>query len=348
MLGRIEPQEVFRSQAIGLGSVTQFNSQFPVGKPWHSLDLYFKAAITQGASPATGAFTENFLRLLKSISLWSPKNEYFFQNVPGRLAYLVSMDGFGEGAPVLDAIAAVTGTYTCLIRIPFFDPSTFKPSEFILDTLGYSNMNLSIQAGTVSDLFGTVNNTTLDSLTVTAVLNQEPIPLVYQAPKSEEAKRVKAMMSQYYLSTFVAGFADPTAVGQIDLPRAADIAYYKLMLFHGEPTVTAAQPFSGVTDNIGSRYSDFTLQTDVSYPIKGIRADYLRDLWQSKRQAFDAQLQPNSYLQVDFPADGQKQACLYSGDKSLLRLSWTLPTSGAASSASQLSVGAKVWRKRAE
>lgn len=346
MLGRIEPFEVFRSQALTANAPTQFNSQFPVGKPWHSLDLYFKCAVVQGVTPATGAFNENFLRLIKNITLWTPKNEYIFQNVPGRLAYFITQEAFGKGAPILEAIAAVTGTYTCLIRIPLWDVSVFKPSDFILDTLGYSNMNLSIQVGDVADCFGTVNNTTI-STTVTAVLNQEPIPLVYQQPRSEAAAKVKAMMGQYYLSTFVAAFGDPTAVGQLDLPRAADIAYYGLYFFHGEPTVSPAQPFSGITDNIGSRYTDFTLQTDVSYPLKAIRADYLRDAWQSGRQAFDAQFQPNSYFKLEFPADGQKQACLYSGDKSLLRLTWTLPGSGAASSASMLSVGAKVWRKRA-
>jgi hypothetical protein len=346
MNGKLEPFEVFRSQALTANAPTQFNSQFPLGKPWHSLDLYFTCAVVQGASPATGAFNENFLRLIKNISLWTPKNEYIFQNVPGRLAHVITQEAFGKGAPILEAVPATTGTYRCLIRIPLWNPMVFKPSDFILDTLGYSNMNLSIQVGSQSDLFGTVNDTTV-STTVTAVLNQEPVPLVYQQPRGEEAAKLKAMMAKYYLSYFVAGFGDPTAVGQIDLPRAADIAYYGLYFFHGEPTVSAAQPFSGITDNIGNRYTDFTLQTDVSYPLKSIRADYLRDVWQSQRQAFDAQFQPNSYFKVDFPADGQKQACLYSGDKSLLRLTWTLPGSGAASSASMLSVGAMAWRARA-
>ena len=346
MLGRYEPFEVFRDQPLALGSPTNFNSQFPVGKPWHSLDLYFNAAVVIGTG--TTPFNENFLRLIRGISLWSPKNDYFFQNVPGRLAYQITLDAFERGAVPLDQIAAGTANYKCLIRIPFADKSVFKPSDFLLDTMGFSNMNLSISLGTIAaDVFGTPGTSTV-AVTCTAVLNQEPVPLVYQQPKGETDKLAKAQISQYYLSYFVAGAVDPTTTSQIDLPRAADIAYYKLWAFHGEPTVTPGQAFSGITDNIGLRYTDFTLRTDSSIPLQGIKSDYLRDMSQGRFGAYDSALQPNSYWQLDFPIDGQKQACLYSGDKSMLRLNWTLPGAGAASAASMLSIGAKAWRKRAQ
>lgn len=347
MFGRFEPFEVFRDQAVALGAPTNFNSQFPVGKPWHSLDLYFSATVVPGGTPPTGPFNENFLRLIRGISFWSPKNDYFFQNVPGRLAYMISLDAFERGAVPLDQIAVTAGTYKCLIRIPFADKSVFKPSDFLLDTLGFSNMNLSVSLGTLAaDVFAAVNTGTM-TVTCTAVLNQEPVPLIYQNPKADADKMKKAEISNYYLSYFVAGFGDPTTMGQIDLPRAADIAYYKLFAFHGEPTVVGGQAFSGITDNIGARYLDFTLRTDSSIPLQNIKADYLRDCAQARFGAFDAVLQPNSYWSLDFPADGQKQGCLYSGDKSMLRLNWTLPGAGAASAASMLSIGAKAWRKRA-
>ena len=345
MFGRYEPFEVFRDQPCALGGPTNFNSQFPVGKPWHSLDLYFTAAVVIGTG--TTPYNENFLKLIRGISFWSPKNDYFFQNVPGRLAYQITLDAFERGAVPLDQIAQATASYKCLIRIPFADKAVFKPSEFLLDTLGFSNMNLSINLGTIAaDVFSSAGTSTV-AVTCTAVLNQEPVPLVYQNPRADKDKMEKEAISQYYLSYFVAGFGDPTTMGQIDLPRAADIAYYKLWAFHGEPVVTGGQSFSGITDNIGARYTDFTLRTDSSIPLQGIKADYLRDMAQSRFGAFDSALQPNSYWQLDFPANGQKQGCLYSGDKSMLRLNWTLPGSGAASAASMLSIGAKAWRKRA-
>ena len=96
MFGRYEPLEVFRDLPCALGSVTNVNSLFPVGKPWHSLDLYFNAAVVIGTG--TTPFNENFLRLIRGISLWSPKNDYFFQNVPGRLAYQITLDAYERGA----------------------------------------------------------------------------------------------------------------------------------------------------------------------------------------------------------------------------------------------------------
>ena len=344
MFGRFEPFEVFRDQTLALGSTTSFNSQFPVGKPWHSLDLYFTATLTHGTG--SGAFNENFLRVIKAINCWSPKNDYFWQNVPGRLAYQFSMDAFDRGVPTLQQIAAVTGTYKCLLRIPFADKSVRKPSDFILDTMGFSNMNLSFNIGTLADVLSSAGTDVLNSVVVTGVLNQEPVPLVYQNPKNSADQAVKDAISNYYLSYFVAGTVDPTTVGFMDLPRAADIAYYKLFAFHGEPTTSAGQPFSGITDNIGLRYTDFTLRTDSSIPLQNVKAEYLRDMWASNFPAVSAVLQPLSYWQLPFPIDGQKQGCLYSGDKSMLRLNWTLPAAGQASAGSQLSIGAKVWRKR--
>lgn len=354
MLGRYEPFEVFRSLALNKSNITSFTTQFPVGKPYHFLDLLFEFKVTGGAAAATGPVSDGILAIIKSINFWTPKNEYLFQNVPGRLAFPITMEAFQFGAPRMDVVPADPGNgvtssvFGCLVRIPFHDPNVFDPSDFLLDTLGYSNMNLSVQLGAEADLYGTVNNISISTAQLTAVLWQEPTPLVYQQPKTAGAQAKKqGQVGKWYLSHVVSGALDPTANSFLDFPRSADIAYMNLWLFHGQ-SASSGQPFSGATDNIGTRYTDFTLQTDTSFPIKSIRADYLRDWYQAQFAGFNANFKQNSYLSAKFPSRGQKQASLYSGDKSLLRLAWTLPASGGASSGSMLSVGAKVWRLKAQ
>jgi hypothetical protein len=354
MLGRYEPFEVFRNQSLLKSNVNTFTTQFPVGKPWHYLDLLFEFKVTGGVAAAVGPVADGILAILKSVNCWSPRNEYFFQNVPGRLAYPITMEAFSWGAPRLDTVPADPGNgstsaiFGALVRIPFHDPNVFDPSDFILDTLGYSNMNLSIQLGAEADLYGTVNNVSISTAQVTAVLWQEPTPLVYQAPKTAGAQAKKqGQVGKWYLSHLVAGALDPTTNSFMDLPRSADMAYMNLWAFHGQ-TAVSGQPFSGATDNIGTRYTDLTLQTDTSFPIKSVRTDYLRDWYQAQFAGFSAQFKQNSYLSVRWPSRGQKQAAQYSGDKSMLRLGWTLPSSGAATAGSMLSVGAKVWRLKAQ
>lgn len=357
MLGRLQPFEVFRQQALTKSGITQFNSQWPLSKPYHFLDLLFEAKVTGGAAGATGPVADGLLALIKSINFWTPKNEYLFQNVPGRLAYPIACEAFNYGAPRLDVVPADPGNgstssiFGVLLRIPFHDPNVFDPSDFILDTLGYSNLNLSIAIGAESDLYGTVNNISLSTIQVTATVWMEPVPLVYQGVTKKGGANAQAKkqseVGQWYLTHFVGGFGDPTAVGFIDLPRSADIAYMNLWAYHGQGA-SAGQPFSGSTDNIGTRYTDFTLQTDQELNIKSVLAVQLRDAWQAGFAGFNANFKQNSYWGIKFPSRGQKQAALYSGDKSQMRFTFTLPASGGASSGSQLAFGCKAWRKKAQ
>lgn len=357
MLGRLQPFEVFRQQTLTLGNSNRFVTQWPVSKPYHFIDLLFELKVTGGVAAATGPVADGLLAWIKSINFFTPKNEYIFQNVPGRLAYVVSAEsGFDYGAPRLDVVPADPGNgvasavFGVLLRIPLHDMQAFDPSDFLLDTLGYSNLNFDVSTGTVADLYGTPNNISISSAQLTATLWQEPVALVYQGVTEQGGAQAAAKKNQqvgkWYQQHMVAGFGDPTSVGFIDLVRSADIAYNNLWLFHGQ-SASGGQAFSGTTDNIGTRYTDFTLQTDNELNIKSVMASVLRDAWQARYSGFNANFKQNSYLGIAFPSRGQKQAALYSGDKSQMRLTWTLPAAGGASAGSMLSVGAKVWRKKA-
>ncbi|MDE2103390.1 MAG: hypothetical protein KGL39_39480 [Patescibacteria group bacterium] len=357
MLGRLAPFEVFRQNALNLSNVTRFTTQWPVSKPYHYIDLLFELKVTGGAAAATGPVADGLLAWIKSINFFTPKNEYIFQNVPGRFAYVIGAEsGFDFGAPRLDVVpndpgnGSTSSVFGVLIRIPLNDYQAFDGSDFILDSMGYSNLNFDVTVGSVSDLYGTPNNVSISSALLTAVAWQEPVPLVYQTPTASggaAAQSKKAgQVAKWYQQFFVAGFGDPTSVGFIDLVRSADIAYNNLWFFHGQ-SASAGQAFSGATDNIGTRYTDLTLITDNNIEIKNILTSLLRDQWQARYAGFNANFKQNSYLGLAFPARGQKQAALYSGDKSQMRVSWTLPGSGAASSGSMLSIGAKVWRRKA-
>lgn len=354
MRGRINPYEVFRSQPCTLGGVTQFQTQFPMGKPWHFVDLIFEIAVAQGGTAGVGAITDGVLKVIKAISLFTPKNEYIFNQVPGRLAYLIAVDTFEYGLPRLDTVTTggngTTQNYVVLLRIPMYDQLAFDGSDFILDTLNYSTMTLTIQIGSGgTDFYTTANTAAISACLVTCNLIQEESALAVQAntlPLSAQSKQKIAMdMGKFYLTHGIAIFGDPTAVGFLDIPRSSDLAYYKYYVGFFQPTVSAGQPFDGLSDNISNRFTDFTLQVDTGYPIKQVRGLYLQSAWQARVAAFAAAFFPNSYWEFNWSSRGQKQAAQYSGDKALLRLTYT--ASGTPPSAgSQLVIGYKGFRAR--
>jgi len=352
--GRVNPYEVFRQQVCTLGGITQFQTQFPMGKPWHSLDLLFDFSVTQLATPGVGPILDGLLKAIRAISFFSPKNEYIFNQVPGRLAYVIAIDAFDYGAPRVDSVttgaASSTQNYVVLLRIPMYDPLAYDPSDFILDTLNYSTMTLTVQISSGgTDLYTTPNTAVLATCSLTATLIQEESALVVQANMSNlpmaSKDKMQKEMGKFYLTHGVAIFGDPTAVGFLDIPRSSDLAYYKYFVGFFQPTVSAGQPFDGISDNIGTRFTDFTLQVDTGYPIKQVRALYLQAAWQARVSTFSASFFPNSYWQFNWSSRGQKQAAMYSGDKALLRLTWN--ASGAPPSAgSQLAIGYKGFRAR--
>lgn len=352
--GRVNPYEVFRAQPCTLGGITQFQSQFPMGKPWHFLDLIFEIAVTQLATPGVGPITDGVLKFIKAISFFTPKNEYLFNQVPGRLAYLISCDAFEYGVPRLDTVttggAASTQNYVVLLRIPMNDPLAFDPSDFVLDTLNYSTMTLTIQVGSGgTDFYTTANTAVVSTCVVTANLIQEESALGIQANMNNlpaaSKEKIAREMGKFYLTHGLAMFGDPTAVGFLDIPRSSDLAYCKYFIGFFQPPVSAGQPFDGISDNIATRFNDFTLQVDSGYPIKQVRPLYLQTAYQAKLPTFAAAFFPNSYWEFTWAPRGQKQAAQYSGDKALLRLTWN--ASGTPPSAgSQLVIGYKGFRAR--
>jgi hypothetical protein len=358
MNGKVHPFEVFRQLPLNAGQQTNFLTQWPLGLPYHWIDLLFEFQLTSGATAGTTPVADGNLAVIKGISFWTPKNEYIFNNVPGRWAYLISLEDFGAtntggagGLPNVDAVTipgAVSSSAVSmrvLLRIPLSSNKMYKGSDFILDTSKYSNLNLSITIGNVSDMMGVINNTTFKAgyPQLSAYVGQEDTPLPAQLPAHSKAQANKnPFFNRFYPTWFQAGMLDPTVNGFLDIPRSEDLSYLEFYAFFGT-TATAGQFCSGTPSTFLTSWIDFSIQTEKWYPLKNVLASYLLQQWQASLQAFSAQFTPNAWWKYMLPRAGQKQGSLYSGDKSQLRLTWT---QAGLAGAGQLSVGGWGWRAK--
>ncbi len=306
-----ERKEVFRRRALNNGATTVIPDRFPLGEGWIKLILRFEMTVVIGTG--TGAISEGELQYIKGISFSTDRGEKPYSVIPARLLYRYD-SSIQETPAEKNAIAATDGVYVVEIPLWFYNPKLDRPYDTILDTSRYKNVNLSVQLGTVADLFGTVGTSTV-STTLTCLVEKTAQPLL------EEQK------PRFMFEMGLRAPVNPANSTEIELEMADNLAYMQIMLFTAN-SATAGAPFSGTAN--GSVVSEITLETSKGNPFDRILADMINK--ENKQDYKLASVITGLYI-CDLMRDGNLENALFSGPSSLsrLKMKWTndtLSTSG--------------------
>lgn len=318
MRGNTELKEVFRSAALTAGGPTRFNTQFPLGEGWVKMILRFDVTVVIGTG--AGVVSQAILKYIRSITFRTDKGDYPINNAPLRMLYWLAAIKKGN-LPRADSVAAGSATYTAIIPIWFADPLAVKPEDTIFNSGRYSTVELLINAGTVSDLYSAPGTATATAVVSCYIDRQRgPVP--------------KEIAPAFTVEYGVRGPIDPSANAYIDLERAQNLAYKKLLVWTGVANIVSGQPFSG--DGTDTVLSDLTVEHDGGRPFE--TTPWVTLQYQNKDDYMLEAAMAGLSVQ-DFSKDGSMQSALYSGDKARLREMWTY-SAGTA----QLTVGYEALR----
>jgi hypothetical protein len=306
--GNLEQFEIARGLTLTNSATTRITTPFPLGEVWTRLLLRLNILLTLGTG--AGAIAEGELRYLKSFRLSTDRGELLVNNVPGRLLYRI--DSIKAGTPsVKDAIAAVTGTYRVPIMLWFWDPLANVPEDTLLNTARYSSLTLEVGLGAESDLLTTVG-------TATAATTLDIIV------ERERGRVPQQVAPQFFQEIGFRGPVDPTTIQNVDLERAANMAFKRLYPFATSGALVGV-PFSGAVDD--TVFSDLTVDVDSGNAVDRMLADILQ---RGNKQDYSLESRITGLTVLDLMKDGSIQSLLYSGDKSRLAVKWTnltgLPT----------------------
>ncbi len=305
--GNGELLELFRGRALTVGGTTRFSQDLPVGEGWNKLILGFNHVVTIGTG--AGPLAEGGLRAVRGITLRSDRGDVFVANVPGRPLYRWDATKAGTPGP-LDAILAANGTYRALLSIWFWDPLAAYPMDTIIDTSRFNTMSLEVEYGGVADLYSAPGTATV-APTLDLVLDRTRGPL---------ADKVKPLFAKEY---GVRPPVVPSAATLIDLERAANLSYQRLMAYTTE-NATAGVPFTGDAD--ADTVRDWTVDTDKAQPFLNLLQRMVTGF---NRDDYGWEAAVAGLAVFDFCGDGSLNSAMLSGDKSRLRLQWVNDTLGA-------------------
>lgn len=307
--GSTELIEVFRGRTLAVGAPTSFQGQdFPYGEAWYRLLLRINLALVVGTG--TGALSEALYRIVNAIQFQTDRSEIICNAIPARP--LIKLATIKAGTPPdADTFAAASATYSFEIPIWFADPLMMKPEDTILDTRRYNSVVLRVTMGTVADLLSTPG-----TASYTATLD-----CYVDRSKGRLPDEAKPLLYPEY---GFRGPVDPTAVLSIDLERAADLSYKRILSFYGVGTTQAGKAFSGDPSGVG--FNDLTLDDGATPPILNQLFDQVQ---RQNRGDYSLETKLTGWSIEDFVRDGSVQSALFSGDRSRLTQKWTVGTLGA-------------------
>lgn len=320
--GNAEVVEVARGVALTESAVVRVTTPFPLGEAWIRMMLRINIALTVGTG--AGPISEGELKFIKSIRLVTDRGENLYNNVPGRLIY--RLDAIkSKTVAAKDAIAAATATYRVHLNLHFIDKLMNVPEDTILNTARYSSITLEVGVGTVADLF-----------TAPGTATETPTMDVYI--ERQKGRLPKPIAPQFFQEVGFRGPIDPNSLLTIDLERAANLAYKRLLAFTGSGVgLLVGVPFSGTADS--AVINELTLDVDSGPPIDRVLADVLNRM---NKQEYSLEAVMVGWYIEDFVKDGSLNSSLYSGDKS--RLTQRVTLAGGAANPAQLSLGYEGWR----
>lgn len=303
--GDVERVNFISAAALNVGGSTPFSREFRLGHGWWKMWLHFAVTVTIGTG--TTPLSDGLLRFVRKIFFKTDRGELIC-NVGARALFYIATYRMGA-RPQIGTLAAANGTYDIFIPLLFADEDMIRPEDTILDTSRYKSLDLEIQLGTISDLFGTPG-----TATVTATVDLD-VERTYGA-LHPEAK------PHFFISYDNRAPQDASVNPNIELEKSADLSFKRLYAFYAD-TGLAGVPMSG---NANDTYPQkFNLQDQERF----IEKDRKHAIVQGQNK-LDALLETvlAGFDVVDFVMDKSITAALSSGDKSSLQ--WILTQSGAA------------------
>lgn len=303
--GNVERHAFVLGQALAVNGSTLFSKEFRLGHGWHVMWLHIKVSVVIGTG--TTALSDGLLRLIKKVLLKTDRGEIIC-NLPGRALWYMAAYRMGA-RPDITTLAASTGDYHIYLPIFFSDPLMLRPEDTILDTSRYQSIDLELQTGSTSDLYGTPGTSTY-----TATCDIE-VERTYGA-LPEDAKPF------YFVSYDSRPPQDASVNPNIELEKSSDLAYKRLFLF------TAASGSAGVPWS-GNANDTYPVRTNIQDQERFIEKDRVHASVQALNKSMARLETVLAGVEVyDFVQDLSITAALSSADKSALQLALT--QSGAA------------------
>ncbi len=306
--GNYDLVKVFTGKTLAAGSLTPVNEGFPMGEAWARMLLVFHLAIVIGTG--SGPVTEGELAIIKGITLRNSKGWNLFNNVPGRALYRLDQIKNGTMSPKT-AIAAASATYDVYLYLNFIDKLMKRPEDTILDTSMFNKIQLEMNMGGLSDLFGTVGTATL-AITLDCYIEK----VRGRLPDNVKPRN--------YIEVGMPAPVNPANATDLNFERAENLAY-KRLLVQAANSVTSGVGFSGTP-------------ADTTIASMGIDTDkgelFNKTLWPAlnaiHKVDYEIEAALPGYAVFDFCKDRSIMSSVISGIYSRLRLIWdngTLSTS---------------------
>lgn len=308
-----EKYSVFTGESISHSSSKVISAPWPLsGEGWYDLELIFTHTITIGTG--TTPVSDGLAKYVKGINVrFAGLNPI---SITGKGLALLNRVLFGVD-PYSTTLAATTGTYYQILRIPLASPWLVRPEDTIFDTSGKNLFELEIASGAISDLFGTPGTCT-DAVTLSATIRRTKGTLDPNAKPG------------FY--PYIKDYApiNPSSQMYFDLDRNERLILFG-MLLSTYVSATAGTAYSGTaTDNvvagIGFRDNVAPLISNVSW------LDFVNDTQQFANGALAG---VKAHL---FAYDGSFMSGYKCAGKSQVRLDWNSVT-GATPQADLITFG---------
>lgn len=314
----VERAALVQGAALNIGGRTIFSKELATGEGWHRLLIRIRLAVTIGTGTTPKAFGP--WEIIRNLLLRTDRGE-IIANAPGRFWYYLNWIKNGV-PPRFTTLAAATATYDVTFDVPFVDYATLTPNDTILDTGRYNSVSLELNLGTISDLFSVVGTATVAATCDISVVRTRGL-----LPKPARPR--------WHIAYDFRQPVDANTVTSIELERSPDMAY-KRLLMNSMASGTAGLPFYGtaadtIIDKVTLKdQSTFIIQDQVWNMTRdgnandyGVEATAAAGVYQAGIVGLNV---------FDFIQEQKSiHSSLYSGDKSILQLSWTNATAPANS-----------------
>jgi len=288
---------VFAGDPLQASSTKIYSSVFPLTKEiWYRMRLMLTISLTVGTG--TGAISLGEYRFLKNIVLRTSDGEIIV-STPAVALYWFNYLMYGEES-AKDSIAAANGTYKVPIDLIFAMPFLARPEDTCLDSGRYSNIELEITTGSVSDLLSSPGTA---SATYT-------LGCQIERSKAGFSGAGKPFGGYPVLKTLP---PVPHTLGYIPFESSQDLVYFGLFV-HSATSPVAGVPYSGTSaDDINQiSFGDSLIKF-----AQNVSTDYFRE--QRKKMA-GANL--TGLYPIHFIWDGSIMSAYRSGNVGEIRFEW--------------------------
>ncbi|HYC64530.1 MAG TPA: hypothetical protein VEC14_07360 [Reyranellaceae bacterium] len=161
------PIPIVEGHPLVLGKANILREQIPVGPGgggWWKLLFKFSFPVTIGT--AVGVKPEAGLAIVNGVTFETSRKEKMLDNCPARHIYRDNIIQSGVQEPATDPVAQASATYVTWLEHYFIDRRMRQPLDTLFDASRYAWAKLTLNMGTVADLFTTPGTATINDPTV--------------------------------------------------------------------------------------------------------------------------------------------------------------------------------------